>query len=112
MADVRLGISTPGGLAAGFESARQHSIHHEAAQKQITKASRKVSMAKHPATTESRSKEFAASASAHLSNAQEYADKAKYHKSQSDKSINAQYGGTAQGRSENFEAGRANAAYN
>lgn len=111
MPELRLGIPDHNKMAASAEHGRQSEIHHEAADKQISKAKKNVSMAKHPASA-GRNKEFVSAASSHLKNAQEYANKAKYHKSQSNSSMGAQYGGTMMGRSANFESGRANAGNN
>ena len=112
MAELKLGMTTPAGLAAGAEHGRQAGLHRQASQGYINKARQKVSMARHPATTESRRSEFAYSAETHLHNAQDHTDKASGHEQAQRKAINAQHSETLAGRSENFAAGRQNAAYN
>lgn len=112
MAELRLGSTTAGGLAAGSEHGRQAGLHRQAAQGYINKARKKVSMAKHPASTESRRSEFAYSAETHLHNAQDHADKASSHEAKQRQAINAQPSETLSGRQSHFDAGRANAGNN
>ena len=112
MAELKLGMTTPAGLAAGAEHGRKADLHRQASQGYINKARRKVAMASHPATTESRRSEFAYSAETHLHNAQDHTDKATGHEAAGRRAINAQHSETLSGRSENFSAGRQNAGLN